>query len=162
MSVSNHTRSVLQHDTILPRGALIGAAILVGGALTLVIGARLTGYQPARPAASAAVAVGDLRFEDRPNGSIAIFSSADDRLVDTLAPGTNGFVRGVLRGLARDRRADHVGEAPPFRLTRWADGRLSLDDPSTGRHVDLEVFGPTNAGAFADILNASTRAKDHS
>jgi len=36
MSVSNHTRSVLQHDTILPRGALIGAAILVGGALTLV------------------------------------------------------------------------------------------------------------------------------
>jgi len=25
--------------------------------------------------------------------------------------------------------------------------------------VDLEVFGPTNAGAFADILTASTEAR---
>jgi putative photosynthetic complex assembly protein len=160
MSESNHTRSVLQHETILPRGALIGAAILVLGALTLVGVARLTGYQPARPAPSRVVSVSNLRFEDRADGSIAVFASGDDRLVDTLAPGTNGFVRGVLRGLVRDRRAEHVGAVPPFRLTRWADGRLSLDDPSTGRHVDLEVFGPTNAGAFADILIASTHAKD--
>jgi putative photosynthetic complex assembly protein len=67
-----------------------------------------------------------------------------------------------LRGLARDRRADHVGIAPPFRLTHWANGRLSLDDPSTGRHIDLEVFGPTNAGAFADILVATSHLKDKS
>jgi hypothetical protein len=39
---------------------------------------------------------------------------------------------------------------------------LSLDDPSTGRHVDLEVFGPTNAGAFADILIASSHAGNKS
>ena len=70
-------------------------------------------------------------------------------------------MRGVLRGLARDRRADGIGRSPPFRLTRWADGRLSLDDPATGRHVDLEVFGPTNAGAFAEILTASNRGGDH-
>jgi putative photosynthetic complex assembly protein len=68
----------------------------------------------------------------------------------------------VLRGLVRERRADHVGPTPPFRLTRWADGRLSLDDPSTGRHVDLEVFGPANAGAFADILIAASSHKDKS
>jgi putative photosynthetic complex assembly protein len=83
-------------------------------------------------------------------------------LVDTLQPGTNGFVRGVLRGLVRERRAERIGPAPPFRLTRWADGRLSLDDPSTGRHVDIEVFGPTNAGAFADILIATGQHKDRS
>ncbi len=68
----------------------------------------------------------------------------------------------MLRGLARERRARQVGTAPPFRLTRWADGRLSLDDVETGRHVDLEVFGPTNAGAFADILIASGNPKDSS
>jgi putative photosynthetic complex assembly protein len=149
-------------DNVLPRGALIGAAVLIAGALALVIAARLTGYQPEKPPVSTVVERADLRFEDRADGGIAIFSNADGRLVDTLAPGTNGFVRGVLRGLVRARRADHIDDVPPFRLTHWADGRLSLDDPSTGRHVDLEVFGPTNAAAFAAILIAGTQAKDKS
>jgi len=143
----------------IPRAALRGAGTLVLGSLLLVGLARLTGYRPAQPQASTVIASSDLRFEDRADGAVLIYLSPQDRLVDTLPPGTNGFVRGVLRGLVRERRADRIGAAPPFRLTRWADGRLSLDDPSTGRHVDLEVFGPTNAGAFADILVASDRPR---
>ena len=146
----------------IPRAALIGAGALVGLSLLLVATARLTGYGPAKPPVSAVVEARDVRFEDRSDGAVLVYSSPENRLVDTLAPGTNGFVRGVLRGLVRDRRADHIGSMPPFRLTRWADGRLSLDDPSTGRHVDLEVFGPTNAGAFADILIASVHPKEKS
>jgi putative photosynthetic complex assembly protein len=142
----------------LPRGAIVGAGILVAFSLLLVGVARMTGYEPAKPPESRVVESYDLRFEDRPDGAVLIYSAEDNRLIDTLPPGTNGFVRGVLRGLVRDRRADHIGSAPPFRLTRWANGRLSLDDPSTRRHIDLEVFGPTNAGAFADILVAG-RAK---
>jgi len=149
-------------DRTLPKAALVGAGALVVLSLAMVGMARITGYQPAKPPESAVVAVCDLRFADRPDGAVLVYTARDDRLVDTLEPGTNGFVRGVLRGLVRDRRADHVGQAPPFRLTRWADGRLSLDDSSTGRHVDLEVFGPTNAGAFARILVASIRPKDKS
>ena len=149
-------------DKSLPRGALIGAATLVIGSLLMVATARFTGYGPAKPPVSTAVASLDLRFEDRADGGVLIYSAASNQLIDTLPPGTNGFVRGVLRGLVRDRRADHIGATPPFRLTRWADGRLSLDDPSTGRHVDLEVFGPTNAGAFADILVAGTQPKEKS
>jgi putative photosynthetic complex assembly protein len=141
----------------LPRGALIGAAVLVSGSLLMVGVARFTGYRPAQPPPSTVVVSYDLRFEDRADGAVLVYDPAN-RLVDTLQPGTNGFVRGVLRGLARERRARQVGTAPPFRLTRWADGRLSLDDPQTGRHVDLEVFGPTNAGAFADILIASGKS----
>jgi putative photosynthetic complex assembly protein len=139
----------------LPRPALLGAGSLVIGSLLLVGLARLTGYTPAQPDVSAIVERSDLRFEDRADGAVLVYASPQDRLVDTLPPGSNGFVRGVLRGLVRERRADRIGAAPPFQLTRWADGRLSLDDPSTGRHVDLEVFGPTNAGAFAEILAAS-------
>ncbi len=145
------------HDNKIPRGLLFGAGGLVGASLLLVIGARLTGFRPAEPPVSAVVERADLRFVDRSDGAVLIYSAAGDRLVDTLPPGTNGFVRGVMRGLVRERNADKIGTLPPFRLTRWADGRLSLDDPSTGRHVDLEVFGPTNAGAFADILIAGDK-----
>ena len=141
----------------IPRAMLLGAGSLVLGSLLVVGLARLTGYKPAQPETSMIVESHDLRFEDRADGAVLIYSSPADRLVDTLQPGTSGFVRGVLRGLVRERRADQIGATPPFRLTRWADGRLSLDDPSTGRHVDLEVFGPANAGAFADILIASDR-----
>jgi len=144
-------------DPTLPRGALIGAGVLVSASLLLAALARLSGYQPERPPPSAVVSSHELTFADRPDGAVLVYEH--EQLVDTLAPGTNGFVRGVLRGLARGRRADGVGRSPPFRLTRWADGRLSLDDPETGRHVDLEVFGPTNAGAFAEILTASTQAR---
>jgi putative photosynthetic complex assembly protein len=136
---------------------LIGAAVLVSSSLLLAGIARLSGYQPERPPPSRVVSSHELRFEDRTDGAVMVYEH--DQLVDTLSPGTNGFVRGVLRGLARGRRADGIGRSPPFRLTRWADGRLSLDDPETGRHVDLEVFGPTNAGAFAEILTASNRAR---
>jgi putative photosynthetic complex assembly protein len=147
---------------MLPRAALAGAGMLLALSLAMVGIARITGYEPAKPPASAVVESRDLRFVDRADGAVLVYTNQDDRLVDTLQPGTNGFVRGVLRGLVRERRADHVGAAPPFRLTRWADGRLSLDDPSTGRHVDLEVFGPTNAGAFAQILVASGRSREKS
>lgn len=153
--------SAAAQEQKLPRGALVGAGALVVASLLLVGVARLTGFRPEQAPPSTPVESYDLRFEDRADGAVLIYDTAD-RLTDTLAPGTNGFVRGVLRGLVRERRADGVGPSPPFRLTRWADGRLSLDDPSTGRHVDLEVFGPTNAGSFAEILIASGRAKEKS
>jgi putative photosynthetic complex assembly protein len=146
-------------DNKLPRGLLLGAGALVVASLLLVSIARLTGYKPAQPPVSTVVDSYDLRFVDRSDGAVLIYDANGDALVDTLPPGSNGFVRGVLRGLVRERNADHVGPTPPFRLTRWADGRLSLDDPSTGRHVDLEVFGPTNAGDFATILLASAAHK---
>jgi len=146
----------------IPRGLLLGAGGLVISSLLIVSVARLTGYTPARPPPSAVVESHDLRFADRDDGAVLVYDSSDGRLTYTLAPGTNGFVRGVLRGLVRERRAEHIGPTPPFRLTRWADGRLSLDDPATGRHVDLEVFGPTNAGAFADILLATGHHREKS
>jgi putative photosynthetic complex assembly protein len=144
----------------LPRGALVGAGSLILLSLLLVVGFRIAGLSPAQPEPSAIVASYQLRFEDRADGAVLIYSEPADRLVHIIAPGTNGFVRGVLRGLARDRRAENIGATEPFKLTRWADGRLSLDDPTTRRHVDLEVFGPTNAGAFASIFEDIAQAKE--
>ena len=83
---------------------------------------------------------------------MAVYDVASGRVVDAISPGTNGFLRGVLRGLARERKLQSIGTEPPFRLTRWDDGRLSLEDPATRQRIELASFGPTNAAAFARLL----------
>ena len=83
-------------------------------------------------------------------------STRPDSPVAVLPSGEGGFVRGVLRGLARERRAHDIGSQPPFVLTRWSNGLLSLEDPETGRRVDLNAFGHTNKGAFARFLGETT------
>jgi putative photosynthetic complex assembly protein len=145
-------------DRPFPKGALFGAAALVCVSLFGVAAARLSDVGVTRMPEAAAVATRQLRFEDRDDGAVAVYDVGDqDRLVELLPPGTNGFLRGVMRGLARERRRQGAGSLPPFELTRWADGRLSIKDPVTGQHVNLEVFGPTNTSVFVQLLNAGQR-----
>lgn len=143
------------HHTInLPRGPLLGACGLALLAVLAVATVRMTGVGVVKVPDASAVSVRELRFEDRPDGSIVVLEAADRRLVDTVAPGTNGFLRSTLRGLARERKRQGIGAEPSFRLIGRADGRLTLEDPATGRRVDLESFGPTNAAVFARLIVA--------
>ncbi len=135
-----------------PRGALYGAAALVGLALAATAFARLSGIGTTHAPVAVAVESRDLRFEDRSDGAVAVYDVASGREVEAISPGTNGFLRGVLRGLARDRKLQHIGTEPPFRLTRWDDGRLSIEDMGTHQRIELASFGPTNAAAFARLL----------
>jgi len=137
-------------DPALPRGVLLGVA----GLLTaLVIGAGLARYNGTTTdiPVSTPVAERDLRFEDQPDGGIAVVDARGERLITTLT-GQNGFLRATLRGLAQQRKRVDTDERTPFRLTAWADGRLTLDDPVTGRHLELEAFGPTNKDVFVQFL----------
>ncbi|MBL8672024.1 MAG: hypothetical protein JNK11_15295 [Alphaproteobacteria bacterium] len=144
-------------DRPFPRGALIGAAALIGFALTAAAVGRAAGVGttslPDAPEQSAR----DLRFADRDDGAVAVYEATSGSLVAVIEPGTNGFARGVLRGLARERKRQDIEAAPPFRLTRWADGRLSIEDPQTGRRIDLGAFGPTNIETFARLMAAEAR-----
>lgn len=141
-----------EHNRPFSRGVLIGAALLVGVSIVAAATARLTGIGRTQLAEVEPVESLDLRFEDRSDGAVAVYAADDGQVVTVLPPGTNGFVRGVLRGLARERMLHEQGSETPFRLTRWADGRLSIDDPATGRQIDLGGFGPTNAQAFGRLL----------
>ena len=143
-----------EHPHAVPRGALVAAAMLVGASILLAGLARTTGVGTLSNPTSSPVESRELRFEDRPDGAVAVYAVGSDRVVDVLAPGTNGFIRSVLRGLARERKLRGIGREPGFRLTRWADGRLSIEDPSTGRSVELGAFGPANSSAFARLLSA--------
>jgi len=140
-------------DRSLPRGALVGAAALVTLSLAGALFGRLAGHTTAPPAA-AVVETHQLRFADRDDGAVVV-TAEDGRVVSVVAPGTNGFLRGVVRGLAQERLRRDTGGETPFELTRWSDGRLSLTDPVTDRHVYLEAFGPSNIAPFAALLDAA-------
>lgn len=153
------------HDNILPRGALILAAGLVLGSLALTAGARIAGLPPAASpallraeAGTRAVVSRDLRFLDQADGSVMIEDVVAGRPAAVIEAGSeSGFIRGVMRGLARERKMNHVGPGPAFRLTLWADGALSLADSATGRIIDLGAFGATNRAAFAALLPERAR-----
>ncbi|MBX9796830.1 photosynthetic complex assembly protein PuhC [Sphingomonas sp.] len=149
------------HAEQLPRGALIISAALVITALTATSIARLIGLPPAaQPAAvreadhAGLVSQRSLTFVDRADGAVVIADRSTGAIAQTIAPGTNsGFIRGVLRGFARDRRLRGLGGDQPFTLSLWQDGQLTLTDSATGRTVELGAFGVTNRDAFINLLN---------
>ena len=95
-----------------------------------------------------------LRFEDRPNGDVAVIDAQTQQEIHRYV-GEQGFVRGVLRTLARERMRRGMGSGPAFELIAHSDGRLTLVDTATGQRIDLESFGPTNLSSFALLHNAS-------
>lgn len=135
-----------------PRGPLLALGGLVLAVLAAVSAVRLSGMPISTPDAPAAV-TRQLRFEDRPDGSIVVIDAVQGQVVQTIT-GQAGFIRGTLRGLARQRKLEGIGPERPFELIGRADGRLTLIDPATHRRVDLESFGPTNSAEFARLLQA--------
>jgi putative photosynthetic complex assembly protein len=138
------------HDNLITpqQVALIGVLLL--GTLLAVATVRQSGMQihvPDAPAVSARA----LRFEDRPDGSVAVIDHARGAEIERIQ-GEAGFLRGSLRALTRERQRRSLGPEVPFVVTARADGRLTLSDPATGERVDLESFGPTNAGVYARLL----------
>lgn len=140
----------------VPRGLLWAAAALVLLTLAGTAAVRWSGMTIRTPDAPAQV-VRALRFEDRPDGAVAVIDATTGRTVQ-MVEGQAGFVRGTLRGLARERKRSGFGPEQPFELIGRADGRLTLSDPVTGRLVDLESFGPSNAAVFASLLPAPNAA----
>jgi putative photosynthetic complex assembly protein len=123
---------------------------LVLAVWTRLSGADITQMPPAKP-----VMTRYLQFVDRADGAVVVLDARRAaKPIQILPPGSNGFVRATMRSFARDRRSRDIGAAAPFRLSASADGRLTLEDPATGRSIELEAFGHTNAGVFAGFLAA--------
>lgn len=143
------SRPASREDT-MPRAALLAIAVVLIGTLLSVATVRTSGVEVRTPDAPA-VMVRALRFEDRPDGSVAVLDPSSGAEIDRVQ-GEAGFLRGALRALARERQRRGLGAGPAFELIARADGRLTLADPATGERLDLESFGPSNAGIFARLL----------
>jgi putative photosynthetic complex assembly protein len=141
-----------EHRHDVPKAPLYAAAALVLATLLMVFGVRLTGIGELRTPQAPVVVERHLHFTDLPDGGIVVHDATDGRVVARIAPGENGFLRGTLRGLARERKRERIGPEMPFHLSSRADGRLLLQDPATGRLVDLGAFGAQNVAVFTHML----------
>ena len=151
----------VHHDPTVPRGALIGAAILLLFVIALT-GAVRFGFIPkaADPSVTRAAAQvmpaqeRSLRFIDRADGAVVVSDATSGETVTVVPFGQGGFLRATMRRMAKARIAAGIGAEPPFTLTRWENGALSLRDPATGRDAEIYGFGPDHTKSFADMLEA--------
>ena len=151
------------HNERVPKAALIMAGALVGFSLLLTATMRIAQIPPAASPAllrsadhAQIVKTRTLRFLDEADRGVRIEDVGTGATASIIVPGQQtGFIRGVMRGLARERKMHGIGSAPPFTLTQWNDGELSLTDTATGRSIELNAFGTTNRAAFAALLAPS-------
>ena len=136
-----------------PRGALVGVGLLLAGTVALAGITHATDAQHITMPPTHAVAAIDLAFKDLPNGGVAVTEAGSGRDVATVPPQTGGFLRGIMRALVLGHRRAGEPAGTAFRLTRWADGRLTIADPATQESFELEAFGPTNEQVFARFLD---------
>ncbi len=158
---------VHDHQNTVPRPALLlaGGLIATTLALTTLVQTGVLNREavPSVARASAGVVAVETRhlaFDDRADGAVVVKDTDSGETLAVLK-GENdggGFVRGVMRGMARERKMSGIGQNTPFELSLWGNGSLSLLDPATGRSVELGSFGPDNRAAFVQFLK-SHRAK---
>ena len=137
----------------IPRPALLAAGLMLASvlAVTMIAGPMQRTQAPELPLSAGTPLLRELRFTDGADSSVQVIDGRSGRLVEAVH-GEQGFLRGVLRGLAQERLRRGIGDGPVFQLRASADGRLTLSDPATGRSVDLESFGRDNAAIFARWL----------
>ena len=138
---------------LMPRADYLGygLGVVLAGILALVVLSANDKHQDRR-SVNEAMFARDILFSDRVDGSISIRDASTGQLIGEISPGEGGFVRGALRGFARERRLQNPGMESPLRLAAMMGGAIVLEDPVSGRWTDLRAFGATNAQSFADIL----------
>ncbi|CUU41037.1 putative photosynthetic complex assembly protein [Blastochloris viridis] len=122
----------------------------------LVFGPHLRGDIGVPPDAQprTVVETRDLRFETNDEGHIAVFDAVSTDRIYLLEGDKWGFLRGMVRAFAHERKVAGDGSDKPYRLSLFSDGRLTLTDLSTGRDFVLNAFGPTNIAQFTRFLKS--------
>ncbi len=141
-------------DETIPRIFVRAIFGLMVFSLVAVFVGQQTGVGLRLTPAAAPVEERVLVFEDRTDGSTVVRDHETGAKVALLEADGAGFIRGVLRGLTRDRALTRMSETNVYLLTAWDDGRLSISDPETGQKFDLNSFGTDNLEAFARFLKS--------
>ncbi|MEL6662235.1 MAG: photosynthetic complex assembly protein PuhC [Pseudomonadota bacterium] len=158
MADHTHASHHHHHGKIVPDAMLWAMAGLVISVLAFVTFAKVTGIGIAEQTRFTSAETLSLTFTDEADGAVGVWDASSGALIHTYAAGEGGFVRTAMRALTFDRDKHGIGQAPPFTLTRTAEGILLLEDPSTGRRVALEAFSKGSAANFDQLFDAGDAA----
>ena len=81
-----------------------------------------------------------------------VYAARDGRRIAALSSRGDDFLPSLVEKLRQERTLRGVTGDSPFRLMRWSDGRVSLEDPATGRELNLEAFGSVNEANAARLI----------
>jgi putative photosynthetic complex assembly protein len=123
--------------------------------ILLAWGARLTGAgQTVLPAPDSGAYTREIAFLSTAGSELKVLDVGTQQVIAAYREGEGGFVRGSLRALRYEReRRGLAFDGAPYRLVEWRNGRLTLDDPETGYHIELNAFGPENVAAYRTLLH---------
>jgi putative photosynthetic complex assembly protein len=136
-----------------PIGWLFG---LMTACLLLVALAQQQGWHETAPEAKTVWEL-SLKFEDLPNGDVRVTETESGKTLAVFS-GEQGFLRGSLRAMARQRRIAQTDLQAPLTLRALDDGRLMLLDPTQEARIDLDSFGPSNKAVFMGLRSSSAHA----
>lgn len=139
-------------DIRVPRGALIGAAVLVGSVMATITAARH--YDMGRMELHAVTPdqARALVFRPQDNGEMLVFDR-EGREVTRLVIEGDTFTMAAVRALAMQRPGRDDDEEYALVIRRDAAGHVELADPETGRAVRIEGFGEASFRKFAAYLD---------
>ena len=143
-------------DIRFPKIPLFGVAALVVITIASIAVQRLSSApSPSLITTLPVIETRLLTFEDAADGSVIIRDAKDHAQVAIAEPGTNGFLRGTLRGLMRTRSRESIDLSAPFRLSKLSNGALILVDETNSVTLNLDAFGHTNVDTFRAYLTTA-------
>jgi len=145
---------ILRMNTIQMQNYIALSIVSLLAVVILLVGNFVQSGKLELQADADVIAKKTLRFRDLPSGAVGVISVDNGQMIAQVE-GQAGFVRGILRALARDRRMRQISSDDAFELISRADGRLTLIDLATNNRIDLESFGKDNAAEFAAFLNTA-------
>jgi len=130
---------------VIVRWILLGLSLLLLGVYAI----RQSG-EDIRQADAPLVWKKNLHFADGTRGEIVVIDAITNQQV-AVFEGEQGFLRGTLRALVRERKKRSIGADAAFELSGHADGQMVLRDPATGEAIHLASFGPSNAQIYRQL-----------
>lgn len=145
---------ILRMNTIRIQNYIALFVVIVLAGIVFLVANTIQSGKSETQADASVIAKKTLFFRDLPDGSVGVISASSGKMIAQVE-GQAGFVRGILRALARERRIQQITSDDAFELMSRSDGRLTLVDLATGNRIDLESFGRDNAAQFAAFLNSA-------
>ncbi|MGF1463027.1 MAG: photosynthetic complex putative assembly protein PuhB [Maricaulaceae bacterium] len=150
-------RDDADHGIRVTGGQLIAAATLIALTVVTVTVTQLSKSGDGVRASLSATPerVYQLRVEDLGEDQFNIFNVETGEQIAFVDPRRDNLVVKAYRGLEYSRNRSPVDPSAPYQLVVWENGRVTLSDFGTDRHMPLDSFGPTYTGALAALLNVT-------